>query len=258
MFGLFSDIFACRDNFLSRTDPRTKLILALLAILGVVSSTNAGFPLVILVFCLATILALRLPFRLIAARLTAPMGAALILVALQSVMTGATPLWMFNACGWKITVTHEGLRTGLLMGARVLGAVSVVLLLSCVTPAHRIFHSLRWCRIPRDWVEIAILMYRYTFTLLDLVVDMTEAQKLRLGYSGMKRSLSSMGIVTGTVFIRSMDQAIRAHEAMVLRGYRGQIPSAPMPALSRNDLWNMGLGGWLLACAYILFERNLT
>ena len=257
MFDLFSDIFTCRDHFLSRMDPRTKLILALSAILGVVLSSKPGFPLMILGICLSIILALRFPIRLIVKRLTAPMGAVLILVFLQSIMTGTTPLWTLHVWGWKVIITHEGLHTGLLTGTRVLAAVNVVLLLSCVTPAHRIFHSLRWARVPQDWVEIAILMYRYTFALLDLVVDMTEAQKLRLGYSGMKRSLSSMGIVMGTVIVRSMDQAVRAHEAMILRGYRGQIPLGPMPDWSRKDRWSVGAGGALMVCAYICFERSL-
>ena len=72
---------------------------------------------------------------------------------------------------------------GVLLGSRVLGAVSVMLLLSSVTPAYKIFGALRWFHVPEGWVEIALLVYRYTFLLSDQTADIAAAQRVRLGYS---------------------------------------------------------------------------
>ena len=55
---------------------------------------------------------------------------------------------------------------------------------------------------------------------------------LRMGYAGVRRSLTSMGTVCGTVIIRSVDQAVHTHEAMILRGYRRDIPFGPMPPVT--------------------------
>jgi cobalt/nickel transport system permease protein len=145
----------------------------------------------------------------------------------------------------------------LLMGSRVLGSVSVVLLLSSVTPAHRIFHSLRWLGVPRGWVEIAALMYRYTFTLLDQTADVLAAQRVRLGYSGLKRSLASLGVLAGAVIVQSMEQATRTYEAMSLRGYQGHMPFGPLPALSRKDLWTLGLVGAGVIGIQVVLEWGL-
>lgn len=256
MFSLFSDFFACRDNWLSRVDPRTKLVIATTAILCVILSTNPVLPAAVFVSCLATTLALRIPARLVALRLLAPMGIVTVLVLLQSFMAGATPLWTIPLGAWKLTATREGVQTALLTASRVCGAVSVVLLLSLVTPAHRIFHALRWFRVPQGWVEIAMLMYRYTFTLLDLTADLTAAQQLRMGYAGVKRSLASMGAVCGTVIIRSVDQAVHTHEAMILRGYRQQIPFGPMPVMCAKDWLAMGLGAVALVLLYATIGRK--
>jgi cobalt/nickel transport system permease protein len=113
-----------------------------------------------------------------------------------------------------------------------------VLLLSFVTPAYKIFHSLRWFRIPEAWVEMALLVYRYTFALLDHAADIAAAQRTRLGYSTLPRSLASMGVLAGAVVTRSLDQALRTYEAMVLRGYRGGLSLPPLPDMSRKN-WRL-------------------
>jgi energy-coupling factor transporter transmembrane protein EcfT len=65
-----------------------------------------------------------------------------------------------------------------------------------------------------------------------------------------------MGSVCGTVIIRSIEQAVRTHEAMVLRGYRHEIPFGPMPPLSAKDRWITGLAVPALALAYVVVGRT--
>ena len=167
VFELFSDILAYRDNTLTRIDPRVKLVLAILAIIGVILSTGFAFPLAIFAASLAGMLAIRIPARLILVRLAAPLGIVLVVILLQSLLVGSTPLFSISLFGWKIGVMREGVLHGALLGTRVLGAVSVLLLLSSTTRAHQIFHALRWLGVPKGWVEVGMLMYRYIFMLLD-------------------------------------------------------------------------------------------
>jgi cobalt/nickel transport system permease protein len=141
--GIFSDLFARQDHCLARLDARTKLIIALFLLLSVIFSTTPVYSLGVLLFCVTVAAMLGVPWRLLALRLAAPMGIAAMLLALQSLMTGATPLWSSVLWGVPITVSREGLHQGVLLGSRVLGGVSVMLLLSSVTPAHRIFGAMR-------------------------------------------------------------------------------------------------------------------
>jgi cobalt/nickel transport system permease protein len=256
--GIFTDLFARRDGVYTRLDPRLKILVASIAIACVVLSKNAVFPAIIFVACVAAMLAVRIPLSLLALRMASPLGIVGALIILQSVFTNGTHRWLIDLEFVKITFTREGLILGLLSGVRVFGAVSVVLFLSFVTPAHQIFRSLHWMRMPRGWVEIAILMYRYLFILLDLVADMTAAQRLRLGYRGWGRSLQSTAIVAGTVILRSVDQAVRTHEAMILRGYRGTIPFGPMPLFHRKDRWLLAAAGVFIVGLCLLCERSFA
>jgi len=54
----------------------------------------------------------------------------------------------------------------------------------------------------------------------DQAADVMDAQKCGLGYSSLRRSLSSTGVLAGTVMKVAMDQGIRTYEAMELRGYK--------------------------------------
>jgi cobalt/nickel transport system permease protein len=254
MFDLFSDIFACRDNLLTRIDPRPKLLMALVTILLVVFSTRLLLPLLVLLACQGVALALRIPPRLLLMRLCAPMGIVAVLVVLQAFTVEGTPLCATSFCGWHLVASWEGLNRGLLLGARVLASVSVIVLLSSVTPAHKVFHALRCFGLPEAWVEIALLMYRYTFALVDQACDVAAAQRVRLGYSTARRSLASAGVLAGTVLTRSIDQAMRTHEAMTLRGYEGRILFCSLAPMSRTDRILMGAGPITAVLAFFLCE----
>ena len=255
MFEVFMDIFTYRDNFLRRLDARTKLLITLAAVLAVICSQNPLFPAAVFSASLIGMIFLKMPSRLLLLRITVPLGMAVVLAVLQSLLVGKTPVFVFHIAALKISIMREGLLQGILIGSRVMGATSVVLLLSACTPAYEVFHALRWFRVPKEWVETAVLTYRYTFILLDLTSDIGAAQRLRLGYSRLDRSLSSVGTLAGMVIIRAVDQALKTHEAMVLRGYRGQAVFGPMPAVKTLDLMIVTGVVAVLACACFILGR---
>lgn len=253
-FELFSNILAYRDNILTRIDPRVKLVLGVLAIVGVILSARPAFPLAIFAASLSGMLAVRMPARFILIRLAAPLGIVLVLILLQSVWVGSTPLFSVSLFGWKIGVMREGALHGALLGARVLGAVSVLLLLSSTARAHQIFHALRRFGVPQCWVETGMLMYRYIFMLLEQAADVMDAQRVRLGHSSLRRSLSSTGVLAGTVIKVAMDQGVRTYEAMELRGYKGCMPFGAMPALCWKDILILCLTSAAIVIAYMRLE----
>ncbi len=228
MFELFSDIFTNRDNALTETDARIKLIVALFAILLAILSESPEFPAVLFLVSVSIMLALRLPWKHMFARFLVPFGIVALLSVLQLFMTDGTAIFSIQVSHFVLTATREGFLNAVHIGARVLGAVGILVLLGVTTPAHDVFRALLWMRAPRAWVEVAMLMYRYVFVLLETTIDMATAQKLRLGYSGTTRSLKSAGALAGAVFLRSIDQSVKTSEAMSLRGYRGQLPVGRM------------------------------
>ncbi len=257
-FELFSDLFALRNNALSRRDPRAKLLACVAATVAAGLSTRVHLPLAVMAVAMGGMLLVRVPVRLIVARLLPPLGIVALLGLLRTFLIGSTPLGQVALGSWTLTATQEGFHEGVLLLARVLGAVSALILLSLTTPAHRVFAALRWLRVPQVWVETAMLMYRYVFLLLDQTADIFAAQRARLGYAGAARSLRSMGTLGGAVLQRAFDQADRAHEAMMARGYRGEIPFGTLGPTPAGDMLLLGAVLALLAVGLALGEGWLA
>lgn len=235
MIELFSDIFTFRENVLTRADSRVKLIAAMFAISLALLSDKPYFAACLFVISAASAAPLRLPWKSVAARFMMPFGAVCVLCALQMFMTAGTPVWSLPVLHFSLVATREGISNAIHIGARVMGAMSVVVLLGITTPAHEIFRALLWMKAPVAWVEIGMLMYRYVFVLLDSTVDMATAQMLRLGYSDTRKAMRSAGVLSGAVILRSIDQAAKTNDAMMLRGYSGKLPVGRLSPFARRD-----------------------
>ncbi len=246
---LFSDFFAHRDNAVSRLDARVKLAAALCAIVGMLATPIPVFPLLVCVANVATLLCVRVPLKLLLARLVAPFGVAGVIVVSQAFFYGKTPLGVVAVFGFEITAYSEGLLRGLWIAARVLGCVSVVLLLGLTTPTHTLFRALGAFKVSRSWIDIALVTYRYIFVFLEDAFGIWTAQRVRLGYSRLSLSLKSIGVLAGAVLCRSYDQALRTAQAMRARGFTGEMPRVPLPPLRRYDV--LVAAGWL-ACLVVL------
>lgn len=254
MFELFSDIFTYRENRLTEVDPRAKLVVALAAILLVLISARLALPLLVAAAALATLAALRFPAGVVASRLSIPLGMVVVVFVLRLFTIPGALLFSVDLPGFALRATREGLATGALAALRIFAATSVLVLLGMVAPAHALFRALHWFRIPRGLVEIGLLMYRFIFVLLDIAADMATAQTLRLGYHGAARSLRSVGSLAGAVLVKSLDQAARTSEAMVLRGYTGTMPVGALPPMPRREQrWMFGLT-LVLGIAYLAGE----
>ncbi len=88
-----------------------------------------------------------------------------VIVLLRAFLVSGSILFEVNLGLTIIEASREGLLEGLLIGSKVTGSVSVILLLSFTTPAYKIFLSLLWLKVPNLWVETAMMMYRFIFAL---------------------------------------------------------------------------------------------
>lgn len=235
MFDLFTDIYTDRQNRLTRMDPRAKLFAVGVTLGSVLAAPGPILPMAICMVCVLAMLLIGVRLKMIALRLFPALLMAAMAMTLQMFFTGATAMAVLPLPGVSLTITQEGWHSGLLIAVRVMGATSALLLLGFTTPAHRIFAALRWMGVSESWVELAMNIYRHTFTLIDSASDMYCAQRVRLGYTGAKRAAASAGVLAGSVLLRSLEQAERASEAMTARGYTGKTAMAPFPLYAKWD-----------------------
>ena len=213
-----------KEHILSKVDARVKLVVTLVLLTMVLSYKGVVFPLVIAAGSLALCLMMRIPPRVFVLRFVPPMVIALVVLLLKVFLTGGEQVFSVHVFGLEITGSQEGLAEGLQITGRIAGGVSLVIVLGFATPFIEFAAALSWLRIPKTFIEIMMFAYRYLFMFFEDAITIYSAQKNRLGYAGIKKGLHSFGVLTGSLVLRGFEQSQKTADAMIQRGYTGDMP----------------------------------
>lgn len=218
----------CRQDsaggFAAAVDPRIRLLGAGVLLALVVSSANALFPWGVAAFCLPAALMHGMRLRTLVLRLLHPLFIAAVVLVLKSFMGPGNSVEVIRLGSLGVGLHMGGLRDGLLIASRIMGAVSVAVLLGQVATFTETMAALAWLRVPRAMVEVTLFAWRSLFTLYDDAATVYTAQKNRLGYCGFRRGLRSFGTMAGMLVIRAFDNSDAMTTAMTQRGYDGSLP----------------------------------
>ena len=123
----------------------------------------------------------------------------------------------------------------------VLTVVSALALVAC-TGMYRLGAGLQQLGLPRVFAVQLLFLYRYLFVVADEGSRMMRGVELR---SAGKTSLGLRvyGPLVGHLLLRSMARSERIHQAMVSRGFDGQIRMTRRTAFRPRD-WAF-VGGWI-------------
>lgn len=203
------------------------------------------------VLALGGLAAARLPFRLVLGRL----GAA------QILLLPCLVILPFSAGGETFVVgpfalSREGVQVAGLLYLRALALVALGLAVVYSTPMVVLLRTLEVLRLPRVLVEIALLTYRYLFTLWWELTRLRWAVAAR-GFAGRGRIRDhrTLAQVLGVTLVRSVERTERIQQAMRCRGFQGrlrtvqQFHARPVDGLK-------ALGVALLAAGLLVWERG--
>lgn len=106
------------------------------------------------------------------------------------------------------------------------GTIGVIasLTLAATTEPRDVLAGLRRLRMPAVIVEIMGFMIRYLDVVTDQLRRMLIAQRSRGFIARNPRHWPVLGKGLGSLFIRSYERGERVHQAMLARGYAGQLP----------------------------------
>lgn len=212
------------NNLITKVDARIKLVVTLALLFMVLSYDGVLFPIIIAASAFLICFTMRIPARILALRMAQPMFIALVVLFLKMFFSGNDVLFSFNLFGAGMAVHQDGLVEGVTIASRIMGGVSLVIALGFATPFIEFMAALSWLRIPRAFIEIMMFAYRYLFIFLDDANTIYSAQKNRLGYAGIKKGMRSFGVLTGSLVLRGFEQSQKTADAMMQRGYTGDIP----------------------------------
>lgn len=121
--------------------------------------------------------------------------------------------------GLQVSVTPAGLDAAGRLAVRAVAATLAMFTLACSTPMIDLLSALRRLRVPDPLIEIAALIYRFSFGLLESAGAVRAAQEARLGYATRSAAMRSASLGVAALFVRSWDRARRLEDGLAGRGY---------------------------------------
>jgi cobalt/nickel transport system permease protein len=225
--AMFTEEVAGRAGLLQRVDPRVKIV-SLFSLL-VIAALLRSFWLLIAMYAGTLVLAatsrLSLGFFVKRVWLFIPIftGIVVIPAAFSFITPGniVVPLWTWN--GQPVGLTEQGLTSVVLIVSRVAVSISLVVLLTLTTTWVNLLAGLRALHVPKIFILIIGMAYRYLFFLLNAVTDMYAARRSRtIGNAGDSREgRRFVAASAGALFGKSYALSEEVHQAMVSRGYTG-------------------------------------
>jgi cobalt/nickel transport system permease protein len=175
-------------------------------------------------------------------------------LAVESVFMGVMVLGTLWRSGGELLWQWGGLQITTL-GVITLGSVSCKLILSLtllnlltfITPIPQLLKALSSLRVPPLLVAILASMYRYLDVLIEEFATMKRAAIARNLMAGKHWPGIVIGNMIGALFIRTYDRGNRIHAAMLSRGYSGDIqPQQPQPLNHRDQRFLIGTGAFAI------------
>lgn len=131
--------------------------------------------------------------------------------------------------GPRIGLAPQMLPTvGTLLVRGTAGALAMFLL-ATTTPMVDLFAAMRRARIPDPLIEVASLVYRLVFVLLESAGAIREAQDSRLGYASRAAAYRSMSALVAAVLVRAWTRARRLEDGLAGRGYTDSLRTLDPP-----------------------------
>lgn len=236
----YLDELALQPTPLRGLDPTVKLVTTVVFIIVVASFPRyALLPLLPLTFYPTVLMAWgELPVGYLVKRMlwAAPF---VLFVAAFNPLLDRTPLLRWGS----VVISGGWVSFGVVMLKFALTVLAALILIA-TTGMNQIGAALRRIGLPRELVGQLLFLYRYLFVLLEEATRMYRAYYLRAsGRQGVR--FPAWGSLAGQLLLRTFDRAQRIYQAMLCRGYHGEICQMAGPTGPERRFSNgIFLGGW--------------
>jgi cobalt/nickel transport system permease protein len=250
MHANFLDPYQSVPSPVHRLDARVKLALVLAFILTAALTPPGAWPVYVLllafIFSAELLSGLGIGFYLKRALLALPF----VLAALPVIFTTRGTVLFTLPLGLAASV--PGVERFVSISLKSWISLQAAILLASTTVFPDILMALRALGLPRLLVAIIGLMWRYLFVIVDEVLRLMRARTARSGESGQigRKAGGTLwwraritGGMAGSLMLRSIERSDRIYNAMLSRGYDGEVRSLPHPGLRRVD--------WLILVAFL-------
>ena len=239
--AMFAEDIANQQGLLQRIEPRAKVITLFGLLVAAAFVRHIPVLLALYLGTLVVAAASRIPLGFFLKRvwLFVPIftGIVVIPAMFSFVIPGHVVVPLGSWFGSPVGLTFQGLTAAGLIVTRVAVSISLVVLLTLTTPWNRLLSALRALWVPRMFVMVLALAYRYVFHLLNGVTDMYTARKARtVAASDVAGGRLLVASSAGALFGKAHALSEEVHLAMVSRGYVGDVRTLERAQLAALDV----------------------
>ncbi|MFH0965455.1 MAG: cobalt ECF transporter T component CbiQ [Planctomycetota bacterium] len=244
---------ASADTPVHRLDPRAKLVVVI-AFTGLLMATSRYAVVRLVPFAI-------LPgFLLMMGEVPLRFVVRALLLALPFVLCLAIANAAYDTQPVPVTIGEQtfALRGGWLSSGNILLrlalTISTLVALAATTPFHKLLNGMRRLGVPRGLCAVTAFLHRYLFLLADIIFRMKLARDLRSSGAPARRRLKSSAGIVASLLLRSIAQSERVYQAMLARGFSGEIREIDKLRMRRAD-WAFACGSAAAAVALFLYAR---
>ncbi|MEM3162405.1 MAG: cobalt ECF transporter T component CbiQ [Candidatus Bathyarchaeia archaeon] len=212
------------ESPLRKVDARLKIVCTVAVIFSILALSHWHTALAVFVACISIALCCKVPLKHYFKSLIYPFYIIAVVSIIQPFTYGSTAIARTPIFSLPIFV--EGVWFGMLIFSRCLAAGGVLVLIIQTTPIIEVIGALEWFHVPSVLLDTALLMFRYIFVISEEAEIIHRAQQSRCGYSksvGYLGKLRNYGTLFGMLLVRSYERAVTVGNAMVSRGYSGEM-----------------------------------
>jgi cobalt/nickel transport system permease protein len=247
MHASIFDRYHSGDSPVHHLDPRVKVLVAVLFILSNVLLPDGAWGAFLLSFALVLSISALSGLGLLYAVKRSFIALPFALAAVTAIFAlPGREIASLDLGPWRLIVTDAGLLRFASVLVRSWLSVQVAILLVATTQFPDLMHALRHLRAPALLVAVISFMYRYLFVLADEAMRLMRAREARSArLEGSRGGVSIFwrarvaGNMAGQLFLRSYERSERIYNAMLARGYQGQLLTLNPHEMRRSD-WLLG------------------
>lgn len=231
--NLFDQSSGCSKNFLSSMDPRVKVVSLCLFAVVVALSQQMFVLLVALALGMLAVFTVRPGFKTLLYR----MGPANLFLFFWWVLIAFSqhdePVFSFGPLAW----THEGIAGWLCTTIRTNSILLMLIALTTSTSVLTIGHALHQLGFSKKLVHLIFFTFRYIHVIHREYSRLLVALKAR-GFRAKTdaHTYRTLACLAAMILVRSFDRAQRVQNAMLCRGYCGELYSLHGSSLRATDV----------------------
>ena len=225
------DRLAYGDTWVHRLEPRAKVIATLLYLLAVVSLPKYEVAELVPFFLFPVLLMTLggIPTRFILKKVLIVSPFALLIGIFNPLLDTRTVAVIAGA------PVSAGLLSFFSILLKFALTVSTTLLLIATTSFPGICNAFRRLGVPSLFVSQLLFLYRYLFVLLEEAMRIIRARDMR-SFGTRGTDMKVFARLVGILFLRTVDRGERIYEAMLSRGFKGDVPTLKRSRMATADL----------------------